>query len=276
MPKLTLPLEDNYTDILGKAARGRGLTIEELAAQSGISTAMANNILGGVVDQKGIRAMSGVLGLHPERLLSIAREEYRPEEIELMPGLSQFNTVFEDMTVNSYLVWDEATKRAVAFDTGSDVDGMLTALADHELTLELILITHSHGDHIFDLERLMEKTGAPAWTGVGEEAGDAQTFQPGREFQVGGLRIETRLTAGHARAGITYVVHGLSRGVAIVGDAVFAGSMGGGAVSYQQALETNQKEILSLPDETILCPGHGPLTTVGEQKRHNPFFPTDS
>ena len=55
--------------------------------------------------------------------------------------------------------------------------------------------------------------------------------------------------------------------------AVFAGSMGGGAISYSNALRTNREEILSLPAETILCPGHGPMTTVGEEKTSNPFFP---
>ena len=69
------------------------------------------------------------------------------------------------------------------------------------------------------------------------------------------------------------MVSGLSQLVAVVGDAMFAGSMGGGGVSYADALRTNRAEILTLPDETILCPGHGPLSTVGEQKAHNPFFP---
>jgi glyoxylase-like metal-dependent hydrolase (beta-lactamase superfamily II) len=73
--------------------------------------------------------------------------------------------------------------------------------------------------------------------------------------------------------GITYVIKGLDEPVAIVGDAVFAGSMGGGMVSYQDALQTNREKIMSLPDETVLCPGHGPMTTVGEEKNHNPFFP---
>ena len=65
---------------------------------------------------------------------------------------------------------------------------------------------------------------------------------------------------------------GDASGVAVVGDAVFAGSMGGGGVSYADALATNKSEIFSLPDDTIICPGHGPLTTVAEEKRHNPFF----
>jgi glyoxylase-like metal-dependent hydrolase (beta-lactamase superfamily II) len=58
----------------------------------------------------------------------------------------------------------------------------------------------------------------------------------------------------------------------ITGDALFAGSIGGALVSYEDALRTNREQILSLSDDTIVCPGHGPLTTVGEEKRHNPFF----
>jgi len=59
----------------------------------------------------------------------------------------------------------------------------------------------------------------------------------------------------------------------VVGDSMFAASMGGGMVSYKDALENNIQKILTLPDDTILCPGHGPLTTVGEEKVNNPFFP---
>jgi hydroxyacylglutathione hydrolase len=71
---------------------------------------------------------------------------------------------------------------------------------------------------------------------------------------------------------MTYVVTGLARPVAVVGDSLFAGSMGGGNVSYQDALRNNREKILTLTDETIVCPGHGPLTTVGKEKRDNPFF----
>jgi glyoxylase-like metal-dependent hydrolase (beta-lactamase superfamily II) len=69
------------------------------------------------------------------------------------------------------------------------------------------------------------------------------------------------------------VVTGLTRRLAVVGDALFAGSMGGGLVDYDEALRTNREGIFTLDDETILCPGHGPLSTVGEEKLHNAFFP---
>lgn len=270
---MKIPLEDTYADILSKARRGRGLEIEDLAASTGLSAASATSVLGGAFDENSARAMAAVLGLQPDRVAAIGRNEYHPEEISLMSGLSQFNTPFDDMTVNSFLVWDPATKEAVVFDTGTDCDGILGAMQTHGLTLQLILLTHSHGDHIYELDRLKEKTGAPAWIGEREPIDGAQTFAVGREFSVGGLKIETRSTWGHSPGGVTYVVRGLSRTLAIAGDAIFAGSMGGGGVSYPDALKTNTENILTLPDETIICPGHGPLTTVGEQKKVNPFFP---
>ncbi len=270
---MKIPLEDTYADILSKARRGLAVDVESAALKAGIPTALANSVLGGSFDEPGVRALATVLDLHPDRVAAIGRGLYHPEEIELLDGLSQFNTPFDDMTVNSYLAWDPATRKAVAFDTGSDCTDMLEAIKTHGLDVELILLTHSHGDHILELDRLREKTGAPAWIGDREPVDGANGFSSGETFQAGGLSIETRSTWGHSPGGITYVVHGLARPIAIVGDAVFAGSMGGGNISYRDALETNRKNILSLPDDTVLCPGHGPLTTVGEQKRVNPFFP---
>jgi len=270
---MPIPLEDTYADILSKARRGLGIDIDGLATRAGIPTIMANGILGGSFDEPGARALAVALNLHPDRLAAIGRQEYEPEEIELMDGLSQFNTPFNDMTVNSYLVWDPRTKKAAAFDTGSDCDGMLEAIKAHGLTLEAILLTHSHGDHVLELDRLKEKTGAEAWICEKEPLEGAHPFGVGKTFAIGTLTIHTRATWGHSPGGVTYIVEGLARTVAIVGDAMFAGSMGGGNVSYQDALKTNRENILSLPDETVLCPGHGPLTTVGEQKRVNPFFP---
>ena len=100
----------------------------------------------------------------------------------------------------------------------------------------------------------------------------AETFEVSRKFTVGPLKIDTRQTSGHSRGGVTYVVNGLPNRIAEVGDSMFASSMGGGSVSYADALRNNREQILTLPDDTILCPGHGPLTTVGEEKMHNPFF----
>jgi glyoxylase-like metal-dependent hydrolase (beta-lactamase superfamily II) len=149
---------------------------------------------------------------------------------------------------------------------------MLKHSQDSGLTIKLILLTHAHPDHVADLERLTQTTGAPIYLSSRENAIGAQAIEEGRTFTVGKLEIESRLTWGHSPGGMTFVVRGLARPVAIVGDSLFAGSMGGGNVSYGDAVRNNLEKILTLPNETILGPGHGPLTTVGEEKRHNPFF----
>jgi glyoxylase-like metal-dependent hydrolase (beta-lactamase superfamily II) len=90
-------------------------------------------------------------------------------------------------------------------------------------------------------------------------------------FQIGSLRIEAIPTPGHAPGGITWFATGLAHPVAFTGDALFAGSMGGADSHWQAALDSLRLKILALPDDTILCPGHGPLTTVAWEKKHNPF-----
>jgi glyoxylase-like metal-dependent hydrolase (beta-lactamase superfamily II) len=204
-------------------------------------------------------------------LTALAEQRYSPSDVTI-EGLSQFNTPFEDMTVNAYLVWDPTTKEAAVFDTGSDASGILDEAQSRGLTIKHIFITHTHGDHIFDLDRLREKTGAKVWSGSKEPIPGTEIFDPGQSWQLGKLNIESRLTWGHSQGGVTYVVNGLARPVAIVGDSIFAGSMGGGGVSYTAAVKNNLEQILTLPGTTVLAPGHGPLTSVGEEQRNNPFF----
>src|SRR5438552_274582 len=119
---------------------------------------------------------------------------------------------------------------------------------------------------------LREETGADVFTPAREPVPGAELIDEGKRFRLGNLQIDTRLTWGHSPGGMTYVVTGLAHPIAVVGDSLFAGSMGGGNVSYQEALRNNLEKILTLSDDMIICPGHGPMTTVGEEKAHNPFF----
>lgn len=269
---MNIPLEDNYNDILGKAQRGRKLSNEQLAEQAGVTVADVRRVVGGEFAEPIVRRLAPVLGLSAARLVAAGRKEWYPQPREVA-GVALFNTPFQDMTVNAYLAWDPATKQAAAFDTGADAGPMLAAVRNHGLTVAGILITHIHGDHIADLERLKKETGATAYVSALEPVAGAVPFAPGRELRIGGLTVATRQTSGHSKGGTTYVVTGLARPVAVVGDALFAGSMGGGLVNFAEALRNNQQQILTLPNETVLCCGHGPLTTVGEEKQHNPFHP---
>ena len=268
----TLPLEDTFTDIIAKAQSGLGLNDETLAARAGASLPEISNLKNGVVDQVTLHKVATALGLGADALLALAQSRYNPSPIEVPEGLAHFNSVFDGMTVNSFLVWDAATKDAAFFDTGSDGQPMLDFARKHGLKVKHIFITHIHTDHIFDLDRLVEKTGAHAWVCGKEPLAGAESFSLGRIFPLGSLMVGTRPGSGHAAGGGTYFIQGLAKPVAVVGDSLFAGSMGRALVSYADALRHNREQVLTLPDATIICPGHGPLTTVGEQKYANPFF----
>ncbi len=270
-----LPLEDLFTDVIGKAQRGLGFDDESLAARSGIPAKWVANIKAGNIDEPILRKLAIELNLHPGALLAMAKKEWAPQPVELA-GLAQFNTTFEDMTVNAYLAWDPASKKAAAFDTGADATPMVEFITQNGLQLEFIFLTHTHPDHIAGIGKLSEATGCKNILCHQREPLPAATnfdTDSTTSWDVGALHIEPRLTWGHSKGGVTYVVRGLKQTVAVVGDAIFASSMGGGGVSYADALLTNRREILSLPDTTVVCPGHGPLTTIAEEKANNPFFP---
>ncbi|PZR71789.1 MAG: MBL fold metallo-hydrolase [Chthoniobacterales bacterium] len=269
---MAIPLEDNVSDIVGKGQRGLSISDSQLAERSGVSAEKIRKLREGDFDGDAIERVAPVLRLDAIALRKLAAGEWKPEELGEIKGLAQFNSTYHDMTVNAYLVWDPATRGAVAFDTGADCSEMLRRIEKEKLSVGLILLTHAHPDHVADLRRLRKETGAPVYISDMEAEEGAEEIAEGKHFRAGSLKIEARLTSGHSPGGMTFVVTGLARPIAIVGDSLFAGSMGGGNVSYEDALRNNREKILTLPDETIICPGHGPLTTVGKEKRDNPFF----
>jgi hydroxyacylglutathione hydrolase len=267
-----IPLEDNVGDIIGKAQRGLGISDSQLAEKSGIGADQIRKIRDGKFDEATLRAIAPALNLDAGALINLAADKWKPDKLENFDGLAQFNTRYHDMTVNAYLVWDPGSRAAAAFDTGADCSEMVRFASHHKLKVNLILLTHAHPDHVADLPRLREETGGQVFAPSRESVLGAESIEEGKRFRLGNVQIDTRLTWGHSPGGMTYVVNGLARSIAIVGDSLFAGSMGGGNVSYEDALRNNLEKILTLPDETIICPGHGPMTTVGEEKAHNPFF----
>ena len=269
---MAIPLEDNVSDIMGKAQRGLGISDSQLAERAGVEVDAVRKVRNGDLSGDAIDRVAPVLKLSAPALRKLASGDWNPETIAGLDGLAMFNTTYGDMTVNAYLVWDPATREAVAFDTGADCSAMLQRIAEDHLKTRMILLTHAHPDHVADLRRLQKATDAPIYISERESAEGAESIPEGKHFKVGSLAIEARLTSGHSPGGMTFVVTGLERPVAVVGDSLFAGSMGGGNVSYEDALRNNREKILTLPDETIVCPGHGPLTTVGKEKRDNAFF----
>jgi Zn-dependent hydrolases, including glyoxylases len=266
-----IPLEDNFADIISKAQRGLEISDGELAERARVDPSAIRKLRGGHFDELALFRIAPVLGLGARALRDLARNEYHSSVGE-MEGLAVFNTPFHDMRVNAYLVWDPKSRDAIAFDTGADCTPMLKRISEEKLDVKLILLTHAHADHIADLARLVKATGAPAFISGREAATSAKAIGEGKEFHVAALNVKSLLTWGHSRGGMTYFVTGLKHPLAVVGDSIFARSMGGGNVSYKDAVKNNLEKILTLPDDTIICPGHGPLTTVAEEKEHNPFF----
>ena len=269
---MAIPLEDNVSDIIGKAQRGLGISDSQLAERAGVTVDEVRKVRSGDLSGDVVDRVAPILKLSAPALRKLAAGDWNPEAIVDIDGLAMFNTTYGDMTVNAYLIWDPATRDAVAFDTGADCSPMLKRIADDHLKVRMILLTHAHPDHVADLRRLRSATDAPIYISELEPEEGAESIPEGKHFEVGTLAIEARLTSGHSPGGMTYVVTGLERPVAVAGDSLFAGSMGGGNVSYEDALRNNREKILTLPDETIVCPGHGPLTTVGKEKRENAFF----
>jgi glyoxylase-like metal-dependent hydrolase (beta-lactamase superfamily II) len=267
-----IELEDNFRDVVGKAQRGLGFSDSELAKKSGANADVIRKVRDGQFDEVALRAIAPVLNLDRDALVDLARGKYKPAALRNFDGLAQFTTSYSEMLVNAYLVWDLGSKHAAAFDTGADCTSMLKLATKKNLSIRMILLTHAHPDHVADLPRLQEEVGAEVWAPARESVPGAEKIEEGKHFQLGEIDIEARLTWGHSPGGISFVCTGLARPIAIVGDSMFAGSMGGGSVSYKDAVQNNLDKILTLPDETIICPGHGPMTSVAEEKQHNPFF----
>ena len=229
------------------------------------------SLLEGEPAEVSLRAVAPVLGLDANALVSMALQQWSPEPIEL-DGLRCYTTAFpvpgyEEMTVNSFLVWNPQNKVAVAFDTGANVDLLLADVAALGLDLQALAITHTHRDHIAAYDELMAGIeGQLAFAPKLEPWPGADLLEHGDTIELDGLWIEARQTNGHSPGGMSYVIEGLELPVAIVGDSLFCLSQGGARDQYTLALQNNRERLLSLTPNTIVCPGHGPMTTIANEQ----------
>lgn len=196
---------------------------------------------------------------------------------------------------NAYLVWAEGETRAVAVDPGFEVDKLIGAIQARGLSLAEIWITHGHADHIVGLERLKKAfPDAPIVIGCNEAAmlTDAQlnlsapmgfpvvapkadrTVAEGDTFETAGLKVKVLEIPGHSPGSVVFVVENHQPPIAIVGDVIFAGSVGradfpGG--NGRQLISGIRSKLFTLPPQTKILPGHGGPTTVEREKKTNPY-----
>jgi hydroxyacylglutathione hydrolase len=192
---------------------------------------------------------------------------------------------------NCYIVGDRAAKRAIVIDPGDDADLLAASIAEHGLTVDAIVATHAHFDHVLAAQKLRELTGAPFYLHdadrvlldwmqesvrifLGVEGGPPpdvdSSAAEGDLLRVGSSELEIVHTPGHSPGSISLV----SEGVVFSGDTLFAGSIGrtdlpGGDSSA--LLDAVVSKLFEFDDDTPVYPGHGPETTIGQERRYNPF-----
>ena len=198
------------------------------------------------------------------------------------------------LQVNCYILGCERTRQAVVIDPGENAGTIQAVLRQQRLTLGQIIVTHAHFDHVLAARALQEASGASFWlhpaerpvlatmrpmtmAWIGYDPGEPPRvdgeLRAGQAVVFGDETLEVRATPGHSPGGLTFVHHASRR--AFTGDALFAGSVGrtdlpGGDMAA--LLASIREQILSLPDDYAVLAGHGPASTVGQERRSNPFL----
>jgi hydroxyacylglutathione hydrolase len=194
---------------------------------------------------------------------------------------------------NCSIIGDEATREAMVIDPGDEIQSILALVRKHNLQVKQIVITHAHIDHVGGAMKLRAATGAPillnqndydllkmldvqaAWIGMRSpgKVDIDQNIGQSDTVKAGGLTANILLTPGHTEGSVC--LYFPSEKKLIAGDTLFAGSIGrtdlpGG--SFEKIIDSLHDKLLALPDETVVIPGHGPVTTIGEEREHNPFL----
>ncbi len=271
-------LEDHLGDILRKARKASHLSVADAAQAAGLSEAdfSALEASGQYSQRPNFAALAPLLGLHAGKLEAIA-DGWLPAPVDLSAWreLRPITTTREGNMVHCYLVWDEVTREAALFDTGWEAAPIFNLLEENRLQLKHLFLTHTHEDHVAAMADLRERFPKIHLHTNSQSAPPQHRNRANDCLQLGSLRISNRDTPGHAEDGVIYLVGNWPEDaphVAIIGDTIFAGSLATGFVSTEMLRKNVVEQIFTLPAGTLLCPGHGPLTTVAEEKAHNPFF----
>ena len=271
-------LEDEFTDVFRKAKRGTGTGDAALAAATGISTADLAAWGSGerVPSDDAARAIARVLGLDPGKFADAAAQRWHPQAH--IPDDVRHHPQAPHPS-NGYLFFLEDAKTAALIDPAGIPANILRAIGEGPYALRYILITHKHADHCDatadvaraypDARIVMHASDSAA---IGTLAKNALPIVDGDELPFGeNAAVRMLHTPGHTDGSSCF----LFRSTLFSGDTLFAGSVGGAfgeRSTYRDILESVSTKLFALDDATVVMPGHGPPSTIGEEKAHNPFF----
>lgn len=272
-------LEDNFSDIIKKARTGLGLTVEEAAAQAGVDASGLRALEAGRRQPDGseVRAIASALAMDGPKLASIVCDAWTPAPPALNDAITTIDGDIGGYAVKGYILRDAESGEAVMIDTGYNPAAMLAALERQRGRLKAICLTHAHLDHAGGLDQILSRFPAPVY--VGEDDWRLLQWKPpallrrfvkdGDGLDIGTMRLQFLTTPGHTPGGVCYQAPG---GI-FVGDTLFAGSIGRAnpASLYPVHLKSVRERLLTLPESLSVFPGHGPATTVAQEKAHNPF-----
>lgn len=272
------PLEDELGDVLEKAMRCAGFGDGELAARAGVPAEKIRDACDYRYDfgPDEIRRLATQLKLNEVGLCALASGRYPLPAIGGLPFcLYPLRTPHGIGVANAYLVADCGSKRGVLFDTGADPEALRRVWPAGIRHLDAIFITHPETEHLAGLADVQDRFGpVPVFGPVGATIPGAVALTESARMKLGMFEVETLATPGHAEAHNCYLVRaaGVSGGRALLvsGDILFAGSIGG-AYFCSERLKKHVKRLLELPADTAVAPGHGPLTTIQNERTFNPF-----
>ncbi|MGB0910439.1 MAG: MBL fold metallo-hydrolase [Nitrospirales bacterium] len=279
-------LEDDFCDIIKKSRHGQSLSLATVAKQSQLSQNDLEQLeKGRLPSSNEVEALACTLNLRSLPLMHIAINGWTPKA--LSPWVTEdglVTTILGDIggyEVKGYLLADPETKEAVMIDTGYHAKQMLHTIHDQQISLKAICLTHGHTDHAGELDEILAQWPVPVY--IGKEDIDILDWIPpqqlltfpqrGETVSVGSLHLDCLATPGHTPGGYCFSLKTKTHALCFVGDTLFSGSVGRSNPFslYPIHLSSVRDTVLTLGEDTVLLPGHGPATTVQEERTHNPF-----